>query len=224
MLEILSTDSTVEVELPAWCRMTQNDMVSWTKLGNQRSFVICKGPLSERSRKAAAAPARPIGEQLRVAVTIPDSLPRPVAVPAIAPLSVMGIGSWPRPRWMLQAMHERLENRLDDGEFHATADDAVRLNVEAQLRAGVDVLTDGEQRRDSYASFAGGLARQLPTHPVERSRSNCRRSRKVRDGASRLSMYPLPTCGIRWCTASSDGAGRWRSTKWNSSKPVRTGP
>ncbi len=157
LLEILSTDSTVEVELPAWCRMTQNDMVSWTKLGNQRSFVICKGPLSERSRKAAAAPARPIGEQFRVAVTIPDFLPRPVAAPAIASLSVMGIGSWPRPRWMLQAMHERLENRLEDGEFHATADDAVRLNVEAQLRAGVDVLTDGEQRRDSYASFAGGL-------------------------------------------------------------------
>src|SRR5690606_20604421 len=32
----------------------------------------------------------------------------------------------------------------------------VRLAVEAQLRAGVDVLTDGEQRRDSYASFVAG--------------------------------------------------------------------
>ena len=39
----------------------------------------------------------------------------------------------------------------------ATADDAVRLAVEAQLRAGVDVVTDGEQRRDNYASFVGGL-------------------------------------------------------------------
>ena len=29
--------------------------------------------------------------------------------------------------------------------------------MEAQIRAGVDVLTDGEQRRDSYASFVGGL-------------------------------------------------------------------
>ena len=33
----------------------------------------------------------------------------------------------------------------------------MRLNMEAQLRAGADVLTDGEQRRDSYASFVGGL-------------------------------------------------------------------
>ena len=35
--------------------------------------------------------------------------------------------------------------------------DAVRLSIDAQLRAGVDVITDGEQRRDSYASFVGGL-------------------------------------------------------------------
>jgi len=70
---------------------------------------------------------------------------------------VMGIGSWPRPRWMLQALHEHLEGRLSDADFHATADDAVRLAIEAQLRAGLDVVTDGEQRRDNYASFVGGL-------------------------------------------------------------------
>ena len=29
----------------------------------------------------------------------------------------MGIGSWPRPRWMLQAMHEHLEGRLDRGRL-----------------------------------------------------------------------------------------------------------
>ena len=75
--------------------------------------------------------------------------------PAVAPLSVFGIGSWPRPRWLLQALHERLEGRLSEGEFEATADDAVRLAVGAQRRAGVDVLTDGEQRRDAYASFVG---------------------------------------------------------------------
>jgi 5-methyltetrahydropteroyltriglutamate--homocysteine methyltransferase len=69
----------------------------------------------------------------------------------------MGIGSWPRPRWLVQAIHERLEGRLAEQEFHATADDAVRLAVQAQLRAGVDVVTDGEQRRDSYSSFVGGI-------------------------------------------------------------------
>ncbi len=152
LLEILSTDATVEVELPAWCRLTSNELVSWTKVGRQRSYLVCKGPFEDRGRTMA-----PVGEQLQVAVTIPESLPGPASSPGIAPLSVMGIGSWPRPRWMLQAVHDRLEGRLDDAEFQATADDAVRLCIGAQSRAGVDVLTDGEQRRDSYASFVGGL-------------------------------------------------------------------
>lgn len=58
---------------------------------------------------------------------------------------------------MLQAIHDHVEGRLSDQEFNETADDAVRLAVDAQLKAGVDVVTDGEQRRDSYASFVGGL-------------------------------------------------------------------
>ena len=156
LLEILSTEPTVELELPAWCRMTRNELVSWTRSNGRRSYLVCKGPLSER-QTAPPPTAAPIDERLRVEVNIPDSLPRPSTAPSIAPLSVMGIGSWPRPRWMLRAIHDRLEGRLGDAEFQATADDAVRLCIDAQLRAGVDVLTDGEQRRDSYASFAGGI-------------------------------------------------------------------
>ena len=157
LLEILSTDSTVEVELPSWCRMTGNELVSWTRRNGQRSFLVCKGPLEER-RPSTPLPSSPsIGRQLRVEVSIPGSLPPPSAAPRIEALSVMGIGSWPRPRWMLQAVHDRIEGRLDEDEFQATADDAVRLSIDAQLRAGVDVVTDGEQRRDSYASFVGGL-------------------------------------------------------------------
>ncbi len=165
LLEILSTDSTVEVELPAWCRLTSNELVSWTKHGEQRSYLVSKGPLGERAQAAAAPSAvraastpavRTVGEQLRVEVTIPESLPDPAAPTEIAPLSVMGVGSWPRPRWMLRAMHDRLEGRLSEAEFQATADDAVQLSLAAQLRAGADVVSDGEQRRDNYASFVGG--------------------------------------------------------------------
>ncbi len=58
---------------------------------------------------------------------------------------------------MLQAIHEHVEGRLSDADFTATAEDATRLAMQAQLRAGVDVVTDGEQRRDNYASFVGGL-------------------------------------------------------------------
>jgi 5-methyltetrahydropteroyltriglutamate--homocysteine methyltransferase len=42
----------------------------------------------------------------------------------------------------------------------------VRLCVAAQERAGVDVVTDGEQRRDSYASFVGGILDNCQLIPV----------------------------------------------------------
>ncbi len=157
LLEILSTDRTVEVELPAWCRLTSNELVSWTRDGDRRSFLVCKGALAERAPAVAVAPVPIAAVHVRVPVTVPEVLPEPRPAPAIAPLSVMGVGSWPRPRWMLQAVHDRFEGRLSEPDFQATADDAVRLSVDAQLRAGADVLTDGEQRRDSYASFVGSL-------------------------------------------------------------------
>jgi 5-methyltetrahydropteroyltriglutamate--homocysteine methyltransferase len=152
LLEIRSTETSVDEDLPAWCRMTGNELVSFIKHGKQRSFLVCKGALSERKGAGSAAP------MMRSGVTLVDVKPLlvfpPVApAPAIRPLSVMGIGSWPRPRWMLQAVHEHMEGRLGEDAFQATADDAVRLAVSAQIRAGADVVSDGEQRRDSYSSF-----------------------------------------------------------------------
>lgn len=157
LLEILSTDSSVKEDLPAWCRMTKNELVSMVQDGRQRSYLVCKGGLAERKQSSGSKPALTPHIQTITPVVIPDRLPLPAPAPNIAPFSVMGIGSWPRPRWMLGAMHEHMEGRLSEADFQATADDAVRLVVEAQLRAGVDVITDGEQRRDSYSSFVAGI-------------------------------------------------------------------
>lgn len=151
LLEILSSESSVEQDLPAWCRLTGNELVGWTRTGAQRRYLVCKGAMSERGAKAAP--------RARVAVRVSEAAPataRRVQAPPLPPLAVTGIGSWPRPGWMLRAIHEHLQGRLAEDEFQATADDAVRLAVQAQLRAGVDLVTDGEQRRDSYASFVGG--------------------------------------------------------------------
>jgi len=149
LLEIRSTEISVEEDLPAWCRMTSNELVSFTRDGRQRSFLVCKGPLEGRGSAAGSA-----------AQALPAQQPQLAAAPlqrrdasAIPALAVTGIGSWPRPRWMVEAMHAYVEGRLDEAAFHQTADDAVRLVIAAQQRAGVDVLTDGEQRRDSFASF-----------------------------------------------------------------------
>lgn len=152
LLEIRSTEISVDEDLPSWCRMTGNELVSFTKAGRQRSFLVAKGQLAERGQRTGAVQVTAAGVR-PVPVTVMDVLPDPAPAPAIRPLSVMGIGSWPRPRWMLQAVHEHMEGRLDEAAFQATADDAVRLAVAAQVRAGADVVSDGEQRRDSYASF-----------------------------------------------------------------------
>lgn len=78
----------------------------------------------------------------------------------------MGIGSWPRPGWLIRTLHERLEGRLPEIEFQRAADDAVRLAIAAQERAGVDVVTDGEQRRDSYAAFVGSRLENCQLIPI----------------------------------------------------------
>lgn len=179
LLEILSMEASVEEDLPAWCRLTGNEMVNVWRTGRQRSFLVSKGPFTppqdEAEPGAAGEPEVVLGRSGRrqapitqpvVAPTIPASLPAPTPAPSIEPLSVMGVGSWPRPRWLLRALHERLESRLGEAEFEESANDAVRLAVDAQVRAGADVVTDGEQRRDNYSSFVGGLLENCQLIPV----------------------------------------------------------
>jgi len=67
---------------------------------------------------------------------------------------------------MLEALHAHLEGKLPDAEFEATADDAVQLAIRAQVAAGVDVVTDGEQRRDNYASFVGARLDNCQLVPI----------------------------------------------------------
>ena len=157
LLEILSTEISVKEDLPAWCRLTGNELVSVRRADGSTRSWSARARCRSADRKVTPEPQAAHAHARRRSAGPLERLPDPAPAPAIAPLAVMGIGSWPRPRWMLQAMHEHLERRLSEAEFQSTADDAVRLAVEAQLRAGVDVVTDGEQRRDSYASFVGGL-------------------------------------------------------------------
>jgi 5-methyltetrahydropteroyltriglutamate--homocysteine methyltransferase len=157
LLEILSTEPTVEQDLPAWCRLTGNELVSAVREGGRLSFLVCKGSFREgRSRRDPTD--RPREEPSAVvAVVPPRELPSASEAPEIPPLAVMGIGSWPRAGWMLRAIREHLQGRMPDDEFRGTVEDAIRLAVDAQLRAGVDVVTDGEQSRDSYAGFVGAI-------------------------------------------------------------------
>ena len=61
------------------------------------------------------------------------------------PVSV--VGSWPRPRWLLEATRKR------SPDLDARRDEATLLAIAQQQDAGVDLVTDGEQRRDNFYSF-----------------------------------------------------------------------
>jgi 5-methyltetrahydropteroyltriglutamate--homocysteine methyltransferase len=63
------------------------------------------------------------------------------------------VGSWPRPSWLIQALRKRQSGDMTEAEFNSVADRAVLECLKAQEDAGVDIPTDGEQRRDNFYSF-----------------------------------------------------------------------
>jgi 5-methyltetrahydropteroyltriglutamate--homocysteine methyltransferase len=78
------------------------------------------------------------------------------------------VGSYPQPDWLID--RERLGHRLpprvrarelwriDEAQLEEAQDDATRIAVQDMERAGVDVITDGEMRRESYSNrFATAL-------------------------------------------------------------------
>jgi 5-methyltetrahydropteroyltriglutamate--homocysteine methyltransferase len=63
------------------------------------------------------------------------------------------VGSWARPTWLVQALRRRQAGEISSEEFNRIADDAVLAAVKYQEDAGVDIVTDGEVRRDNFYSF-----------------------------------------------------------------------
>lgn len=68
-------------------------------------------------------------------------------------LPVTTVGSWPRPKELLRAQKQLRQGQLSEAAFNALADQAVLTVLRLQEEAGVDIVTDGEQRRDNFYSF-----------------------------------------------------------------------
>ena len=69
------------------------------------------------------------------------------------PFTVTQVGSWPRSRALLRALRDKQRGEISRAAFERRADDEVRRCVQAQVDAGVDVVVDGELRRDNFYSF-----------------------------------------------------------------------
>src|SRR3954447_8971210 len=93
------------------------------------------------------------------------------------------VGSYPQPDWLID--RERLASRLpprtrapdlgrpDPSYLQEAQDDATLLAVRAQERAGLDIVTDGEIRRESYsnhfATALDGIDLDTPGEALDRS-------------------------------------------------------
>lgn len=60
------------------------------------------------------------------------------------------IGSLPRPAWLLDVLQDYLAGRLTREQWNHVCDQAIPFAVAMQEAAGIDVITDGEWRREGY--------------------------------------------------------------------------
>src|SRR5436305_14640194 len=78
------------------------------------------------------------------------------------------VGSYPQPEWLIdrQMLSKRMPPRVRAGDLWRVApewleqaqDDATLLAIREEERAGIDIITDGEMRRESYSNrFATAL-------------------------------------------------------------------
>jgi len=125
------------------------------------------------------------------------------------------VGSYPQPDWLIdrQKLAHRMPPRVRAQELWRVApewleqaqDDATLLAIRAQERAGLDILTDGEIRRESYsnrfATALEGVDLDNPGQIVSRTGNTAFVPRVV--GKIRR-KYPVEVRDLRFLRANTD--------------------
>src|SRR5258707_7391364 len=95
------------------------------------------------------------------------------------------VGSYPQPDWLIDRsklgkyvprIRAKELWRVDEAWLQQAQDDATVLAIRDQERAGLDIITDGEMRRERYSKRlphppCRGRIRQLRAHPRSRSQA-----------------------------------------------------
>ena len=68
----------------------------------------------------------------------------------LPPIATTTVGSFPRPGWLAVTERSRVTFRLEGAALKEAQDDATSLNIRTQEQIGLDLLTDGEQRRTGF--------------------------------------------------------------------------
>ena len=67
---------------------------------------------------------------------------------------VTTVGSWPMSTSLIRALRAKQNGEMSEADFDSVADQEVISCLRSQEEAGMDIVTDGEQRRDNFYSYA----------------------------------------------------------------------
>src|SRR5262245_40793548 len=88
----------------------------------------------------------------------------------LPPIAATTVGSFPRPSWLAAVDRSDATFRLEGPALREAQDDATIVVLEEQEALGLDLLTDGEQRRPNFINhFLGGLEGFDLTHRVPKA-------------------------------------------------------
>jgi 5-methyltetrahydropteroyltriglutamate--homocysteine methyltransferase len=63
------------------------------------------------------------------------------------------VGSWPRSKELLKMLRGYQKGTVSRADFNAVAENEIRRTVALQEQAGLDIVVDGEHRRESFYAF-----------------------------------------------------------------------
>ena len=124
------------------------------------------------------------------------------------------VGSYPQPVWLIdqvklskQVPRVRAEDLwlVDPPRLEAAQDDATRLAIRDQERAGLDIITDGEQRRESYSNrFATALEGIDLDNPGKTPNRTGGFSTVPRVVGPIRRKHPVEVCDVEFLRANTD--------------------
>ncbi len=125
----------------------------------------------------------------------------------LPPLATTGIGSLPRPAWLAKSNHTRVEFSIPPEHHKEACDDATILALRLQEQLGLDLLTDGEQRREGFIFHIAGQWTGIDTlnlgmKAVYRKRNNSRLVPRVVGKVTRRA--PAAVEDTRFAKANTD--------------------
>src|SRR5512143_535259 len=176
------------------------------------------------SRRSGARPSRAHRSATRSCATS-SSTTSSCVLEATPLFPVTTVGSWPRPASLLRLLKAKNAGEIPPEEFEAAADAAVLDVLRLQEEAGVDVVTDGEQRRDNFYSFLAdrleGVELMTMSRLIDYAEDKAYFHRTLRSLDAPSFVIKSPTVVDRLRVRGSLAADATRFLRAHTTKPIK---